>query len=83
LVSDVNVLELFIHLFIHLQEFVSKENVMTTKMDSSNIAMVWAPNCLRCQSDNPIVIIENSRKEMAFIRNVIENLDTGFMKGVY
>jgi hypothetical protein len=52
-------------------------------MDANNIAMIWAPNCLRCQSDNPLVIFENARKELLFMRIIIENLDTGFMQGMY
>ena len=51
-------------------------------MDASNLAMVMAPNCLRCTSDDPRVIYENTRKEMAFIRTLIQNLDTAFMEGV-
>ncbi|XP_032298494.1 rho GTPase-activating protein 39 [Coturnix japonica] len=53
-----------------------------TKMDVNNLAMVMAPNCLRCQSDDPRVIFENTRKEMSFIRVLILHLDTGFMEGV-
>lgn len=53
-----------------------------TKMDVSNLAMVMAPNCLRCQSDDPRVIFENTRKEMSFIRVLIQHLDTSFMDGV-
>lgn len=67
----------------YLQVFVTPENVVLTKMDANNIAMIWAPNCLRCQSDNPLVIFENARKELLFLRNVIENLDTGFMQGMF
>lgn len=51
-------------------------------MDASNLAMVMAPNCLRCMSDDPRIIFENTRKEMAFVKMLIENLDTTYMEGV-
>uniref|UniRef100_A0A3B3QX60 Si:ch211-218g4.2 n=1 Tax=Paramormyrops kingsleyae TaxID=1676925 RepID=A0A3B3QX60_9TELE len=69
--------------FIHfLQVFAQPVNVSKTKMDVNNLAMVMAPNCLRCQSDDPRVIFENTRKEMSFLRLLIVHLDTSFIKGV-
>ncbi|CAM1309105.1 ARHGAP39 (predicted) [Pycnogonum litorale] len=65
-----------------LQVFAADENSSVTKMDSNNLAMVMAPNCLRCMSDDPRVIFENTRKEMSFIRTLIQHLDTSFMEGV-
>lgn len=64
------------------QVFVQPANVAVTKMDVSNLAMVMAPNCLRCRSDDPRVIFENTRKEMSFLRVLIQHLDTSFMEGV-
>uniref|UniRef100_A0A3P9QFW8 Rho GTPase-activating protein 39 n=1 Tax=Poecilia reticulata TaxID=8081 RepID=A0A3P9QFW8_POERE len=69
--------------FIHfLQVFAQPSNVAITKMDVNNLAMVMAPNCLRCHSDDPRVIFENTRKEMSFLRMLIVHLDTGFIEGV-
>ncbi|XP_062871312.1 rho GTPase-activating protein 39 isoform X1 [Trichomycterus rosablanca] len=69
--------------FIHfLQVFAQPVNVSKTKMDVNNLAMVMAPNCLRCQSDDPRVIFENTRKEMSFLRVLIVHLDTSFVKGL-
>ncbi|XP_056130345.1 rho GTPase-activating protein 39 isoform X2 [Lampris incognitus] len=69
--------------FIHfLQVFAQPSNVAVTKMDVNNLAMVMAPNCLRCQSDDPRVIFENTRKEMSFLRMLIVHLDTSFIEGV-
>jgi len=65
-----------------LQVFAAPENASVSKMDASNLAMVMAPNCLRCDSEDPNVIFENTRKEMAFIRILIEHLDTSFMDNV-
>ncbi|XP_071527308.1 uncharacterized protein RhoGAP93B isoform X2 [Panulirus ornatus] len=70
------------YLIRFLQYFAQPEIVTATKMDASNLAMVMAPNCLRCTSDDPRVIYENTRKEMAFIRTLIQHLDTTFMEGV-
>lgn len=64
------------------QVFVQPANVAVTKMDVSNLAMVMAPNCLRCQSDDPRIIFENTRKEMSFIRALIQHLDTSFLEAV-
>jgi len=72
-----------IYCVIVLQIFARTEVVQVTKMDASNLAMVMAPNCLRCMSEDPRVIFENARKEMAFIRTLIQSLDTSFMEGVY
>lgn len=64
------------YLIRFLQEFSQPDIVMNTKMDSSNLAMVFAPNCLRCTSNDPKVILENARKEMAFMRTLIQIMDT-------
>lgn len=65
-----------------MQVFAAEQNATVTKMDASNLAMVMAPNCLRCMSDDPRIIFENTRKEMAFVKMLIENLDTTYMEGV-
>ncbi|XP_029943508.1 LOW QUALITY PROTEIN: rho GTPase-activating protein 39 [Salarias fasciatus] len=70
------------YLIRFLQVFAQPANVSVTKMDVSNLAMVMAPNCLRCQSDDPRVIFENTRKEMSFLRVLIQRLDTSFMDGM-
>uniref|UniRef100_A0A1A8ETN9 Rho GTPase-activating protein 39 n=2 Tax=Nothobranchius korthausae TaxID=1143690 RepID=A0A1A8ETN9_9TELE len=70
------------YLIRFLQVFAQPANVPITKMDVNNLAMVMAPNCLRCQSDDPRVIFENTRKEMSFIRVLIQRLDTSFMDGI-
>ncbi|EDW84548.2 uncharacterized protein Dwil_GK13079 [Drosophila willistoni] len=69
--------QLVLTYLIHfLQQFSNSEVVSCTKMDSSNLAMVFAPNCLRCTSDDPKVILENARKEMSFMRTLIQHMDT-------
>ncbi|XP_043651485.1 hornerin [Drosophila teissieri] len=69
--------QLVLTYLIHfLQQFAIPEVVSCTKMDSSNLAMVFAPNCLRCTSEDPKVILENARKEMSFMRTLIQHMDT-------
>ncbi|XP_066266048.1 rho GTPase-activating protein 39-like isoform X2 [Branchiostoma lanceolatum] len=70
------------YLLNFLQVFARSENSKVTKMDASNLAMVMAPNCLRCESDDPREIFENTRKEMSFLRTLLLNMDTEFMSGV-
>ncbi|XP_033638702.1 uncharacterized protein LOC117299307 isoform X2 [Asterias rubens] len=70
------------HFIKFLQIFSQVVNVSKTKMDINNLAMVMAPNCLRCASDNPQIIFENTRKEMSFIRLLIQDLDTTFLAGI-
>jgi len=59
-----------------LQIIGKPENQPKTKMNLDNLSMVWAPNFLRCPSDDPAMILQNTKKEMHFIRNLLVNLDT-------
>lgn len=64
---------------------------MKTRMDSSNLGMVMAPNLFRPVSDDPRALLDNrfsnlimkdlyftlsSRREINLLRNLIEGLDT-------
>ena len=46
-----------------------------TKMNVSNLAMVFAPNFLRCPSDNPLTILVNSKLEQCFLKTLINYLE--------
>lgn len=70
-------------LSVDSQVFAASENASVSKMDASNLATVMAPNCLRCESDDPNVILKNAQKEAGFIKMLILNLDTSFMDGVW
>jgi hypothetical protein len=75
------------YLISFLQVFSAPENCNATKMDDSNLSMIWAPNLLRSGHSNPLlshpsVIFENTRKEMTFVRTLIQSLDTSFMRGI-
>ena len=94
--------------------FTAQDVVSVTKMDASNLSMVFAPNFMRCPSkvnptifdfcwtrkiifcgsdcrplsimhkplQDPLTIMENTRKEMAFVKTLIGGLDTAVMEGV-
>ena len=66
-----------------MQVFGAPENAAVTKMDLNSLAMVMAPNILRCESDDPRIIFENTRKEMIFVRTLVQSMDTSFMEGIY
>lgn len=71
------------HLIRFLQIFARHDVVARTKMDANNLAMVMAPNILRCTSQDPRVILENARKEMAFVRTLIESLETAWVDDLH
>ena len=74
--------EVLTFLIRFLQFFARPEVHNVTKMDASNLGTVFAPNCLRCTSLDPAVMLDNTRKEMAFVKNLIFNLDTSSAEGV-
>ena len=55
-----------------LQTFLNEETISQTKMVAGNIAMIWAPNILKCPVVEPSKVIECSVKEMKFFRHLIE-----------
>ncbi|KAK0175934.1 hypothetical protein PV328_000123 [Microctonus aethiopoides] len=71
------------HLIRFLQIFARPDVVARTKMDANNLAMVMAPNILRCTSQDPRIILENARKEMAFVRVLIETLETAWVDDLH
>jgi Rho GTPase-activating protein 39 len=72
----------FTYLIRFLKVFAAPINVAITKMDASNLSMIMAPNCLRCKSNDPKTIIENTKKEMKFIKTLIQSLDTTSVQGI-
>lgn len=72
-----------LYLVRFLQVFAAPQNVQATRMDVNNLSMVMAPNFLRCQTTtDPKIVFENARKEMSFVRTLIQRLDTSEMEGV-
>eukprot|EP00039_Didymoeca_costata_P016530 m.298259 g.298259 ORF g.298259 m.298259 type:complete len:551 (-) comp16408_c0_seq1:2695-4347(-) len=67
---------LLVYIIRFLQIVGQPENQTITKMTLDNLSMVWAPNFLRCPSEDPMTIFQNTKKEMSFLRNLVVNLDT-------
>ena len=65
--------ETLLYLIKFIRKFCRPEVVEKTKMTAANLAMVWAPNIIRCPSNDPAKILEFTVKEMRFIRDLIEN----------
>jgi len=59
---------------VHLLQDVSKYEAVN-KMSVSNLAMVFAPNFLRCPSQDPQVIFENTKYEQEWLKNLISNME--------
>ncbi|RKP26474.1 Rho GTPase activation protein [Syncephalis pseudoplumigaleata] len=54
-----------------LQVFARPECSQRTKMTIDNLAMVFAPNFLRCPTSSLTQIFENTRHEQAFVKTLI------------
>ncbi len=63
------------YLIRFLQIVASPENQKKTKMTVNNLAMIFAPNFLRCTSNSPEVILNNTRSEQAYVKNLILYLE--------
>lgn len=63
-----------LYLITFLQIVAEPKNQPVTRMSVNNVAMVFAPNILRCPSDNLQVILENTKYEQAFVRTLISGL---------
>jgi len=56
-----------------LQIVGETQNQAKTRMTVQNLAMVFAPNFLRCTSENPTQIFENTKFEQIFLKTLILN----------
>lgn len=65
-----------------LQGFIKDDIIGKTKMTADNLAMVFAPNLLRCPSNDLQVAMDNSKWEMTFVRTLINHMDTSYMEGI-
>ncbi|KAI9364120.1 hypothetical protein BD770DRAFT_462691, partial [Pilaira anomala] len=57
-----------------LQDFTDPKVIEITLMNVYNLAMVFAPNFLRCPSVNLTTIFENSKHEQMFVKTLITEL---------
>ncbi|OZJ06875.1 hypothetical protein BZG36_00023 [Bifiguratus adelaidae] len=60
-----------LYIIAFLQFFLPTSVSSLTRMNVHNLAMVFAPNFLRCPYDNLTRVFENSRYEQAFVRILI------------
>ncbi|KAI8384467.1 uncharacterized protein BYT42DRAFT_562625 [Radiomyces spectabilis] len=63
-----------LYMISFLQEFTAPEVIKETLMNVSNLAMVFAPNFLRCPSESLTAVFENSKYEQAFLRTLLFEL---------
>ncbi|KAG2199428.1 hypothetical protein INT47_011540, partial [Mucor saturninus] len=57
-----------------LQEFTDPSIIKHTLMNVNNLAMVFAPNFLRCPAESLTTVFENSKYEQAFLRTLINEM---------
>ncbi|KAF9651264.1 Rho GTPase activation protein [Thelephora ganbajun] len=57
-----------------LQLFLDEKIQATTKMTSANLALVMAPNLLRCNSDSMAVVFNNAQYEQEFVYHLLLHL---------
>ncbi|KAI0256424.1 hypothetical protein BJV78DRAFT_1273252 [Lactifluus subvellereus] len=60
-----------------LQLFLDERVLAVTKMTSVNLALVMAPNLLRCGSNSMAVVFNNAQYEQAFVHNLLLHLKCG------
>ena len=62
------------YLIRFLRKLADPKNLARTKMSMKNLALVFAPNLLRCPHDDPLMILENSKSESEVMFHVFTNL---------
>jgi len=60
-----------------LQLFLEERVQGATKMTPANLALVMAPNVLRCNSDSMSVVFTNAQYEQIFVYNLLLHLKCG------
>ncbi|RDB25243.1 Rho GTPase-activating protein 39 [Hypsizygus marmoreus] len=60
-----------------LQLFLEEKVQSVTKMTPANLALVMAPNLLRCNSDSMSVVFTNAQYEQIFVYNLLLHLQCG------
>ncbi|ORX96660.1 hypothetical protein K493DRAFT_336817 [Basidiobolus meristosporus CBS 931.73] len=64
-----------VHFMLYfLQLFTTMDATKHTKMTVANLAMVFAPNFLRCPSENLNEIFEKTRHEQAFVKTLLAHM---------
>ncbi|KAH9163943.1 MyTH4 domain-containing protein [Lactarius sanguifluus] len=63
--------------------FLDERVLAATKMTSANLALVMAPNLLRCGSDSMAIVFNNAQYEQAFVHNLLLHLNCGEIDAQY
>ncbi|KAI8994102.1 hypothetical protein BD414DRAFT_481426 [Trametes punicea] len=58
-----------------LQLFLEEKIQSVTKMTAANLALVMAPNLLRCNSESMLIVFTNAQYEQAFVHNLLLHLN--------
>jgi len=64
------------YLIKFLQELIDEKHSSKTKMNVENVAIVFAPTILKCPSDDPKLLLANSKHEKDFTIALINELHT-------
>ncbi|KAI9013423.1 hypothetical protein CLU79DRAFT_769290 [Phycomyces nitens] len=63
-----------LYMISFLQEFTDPAITEHTLMNISNLAMVFAPNFLRCPSESLTTVFENSKYEQSFLKTLLTEI---------
>ncbi|KAI8081778.1 uncharacterized protein BX664DRAFT_380722 [Halteromyces radiatus] len=72
-----------LYMISFLQEFSHPDVIKVTLMNINNLAMVFAPNFLRCPGESLTTVFENSKYEQIFLRTLIQRLQVSKHSCVY
>lgn len=56
-----------------LRKFLTPESIDKTKMTIESISVILAPSFLRCPSNDPLVIIKNSKCQQSFVKELLRH----------
>lgn len=73
-IASTNDAQVIFYVIEYLREVAQPDNVPKTKMNINNLAMVFAPNFLRCPSEDPSVIFNTQKFQQTYVKHLITSL---------